>query len=57
MGFLSDVVGGFANFGSSALSAYVGWKHQKEAMQNRHQWEVSDASDRKSTRLNSSHRT
>lgn len=42
MGFLSDAIGGIANLGSSALSAYVGWKHQKEVMQNRHQWEVSD---------------
>lgn len=43
MGFgLADVIGGVANFGSSALSAYFSWKHQKEAMQNRHQWEVSD---------------
>lgn len=43
MGFsLSDAIGGLANIGSSAVSAYVGWKHQKEAMQNRHQWEVED---------------
>lgn len=43
MGFpLAEAIGGFANLGSSALSAYFGWKHQKEAMQNRHQWEVAD---------------
>lgn len=43
MGFsLSDAVGGVLNFGGSALSAYYSWKHQKEAMQNRHQWEVAD---------------
>lgn len=34
--------GAALNIGSSALSAYYGWKHQKEAMQNRHQWEVED---------------
>lgn len=43
MGFaLSDAIGGIANLGSSAVSAYFSWKHQKEAMQNRHQWEVAD---------------
>lgn len=43
MGFgWAEAIGGAANFGSSALSAYFGWKHQKEAMQNRHQWEVED---------------
>lgn len=43
MGFpWAEAIGGVANLGSSALSAYVGWKHQKEAMQNRHQWEVAD---------------
>lgn len=43
MGFgWAEAIGGAANFGSSALSAYVGWKHQKEAMKNRHQWEVED---------------
>lgn len=43
MGFpLAEAIGGVANLGSSALSAYFGWKHQKEAMQNRHQWEVND---------------
>lgn len=43
MGFgWAEAIGGVANFGSSALSAYFSWKHQKEAMQNRHQWEVSD---------------
>lgn len=43
MGFpLADVIGGVANLGSSAVSAYFSWKHQKEAMKNRHQWEVDD---------------
>ena len=43
MGFpWAEAIGGAANFGSSALSAYFGRKHQKEAMQNRHQWEVAD---------------
>lgn len=43
MGFsLAEAIGGVANLGSSALSAYFGWKHQKEAMQNRHRWEVAD---------------
>lgn len=43
MGFpWAEAIGGAANLGSSALSAYFGWKHQKEAMQNRHQWEVAD---------------
>lgn len=43
MGFsLSEAIGGIANLGSSAASAYFSWKHQKEAMQNRHQWEVND---------------
>lgn len=43
MGFgLADAIGGIANLGSSAASAYFSWKHQKEAMQNRHQWEVAD---------------
>lgn len=43
MGFpWAEAIGGVANLGSSALSAYVGWKHQKEVMQNRHQWEVED---------------
>lgn len=43
MGFgLAGVIGGAANFGSSALSAYFSWKHQKEVMKNRHQWEVED---------------
>lgn len=37
-----EAIGGAANLGSSALSAYFGWKHQKEAMKNRHQWEVED---------------
>lgn len=34
--------GAVLNIGSSALSSYFNWKHQKEAMQNRHQWEVDD---------------
>lgn len=43
MGFpWAEAIGGVANFGSSAMSAYFGWKHQKEAMKNRHQWEVED---------------
>lgn len=43
MGFpWSEAIGGIANLGSSAASAYFSWKHQKEAMQNRHQWEVED---------------
>lgn len=43
MGFpLAEAIGGVANLGSSAMSAYLSWKHQKEAMQNRHQWEVAD---------------
>ena len=43
MGFhLAEAIGGAFNLGSSALSAYFNWKHQKEVMQNRHQWEVAD---------------
>lgn len=43
MGFpWADAIGGAFNLGSSAVSAYFSWKHQKEAMQNRHQWEVAD---------------
>lgn len=43
MGFpWAEAIGGAANLGSSALSAYFGWKHQKEVMKNRHQWEVED---------------
>lgn len=34
--------GAALNIGSSALSSYYSWKHQKEVMQNRHQWEVDD---------------
>lgn len=34
--------GAALNIGSSALSSYFSWKHQKEVMQNRHQWEVND---------------
>lgn len=43
MGFpWAEAIGGVANLGSSAMAAYFSWKHQKEAMQNRHQWEVAD---------------
>lgn len=43
MGFpWAEAIGGVANLGSSAASAYFSWKHQKEAMRNRHQWEVAD---------------
>lgn len=43
MGFpWAEAIGGAANLGSSAMAAYFGWKHQKEVMQNRHQWEVAD---------------
>lgn len=43
MGFpWSEAIGGAFNLGSSAVSAYFSWKHQKEVMQNRHQWEVAD---------------
>lgn len=43
MGFpLAEAIGGAFNLGSSAVSAYFSWKHQKEVMQNRHQWEVGD---------------
>lgn len=43
MGFpWTDAIGGALNLASSAASAYTSWKHQKEVMQNRHQWEVAD---------------
>lgn len=43
MGFgWAEAIGGVANLGSSAVSSYFNWKHQKEVMQNRHQWEVAD---------------
>nr|DAG83717.1 MAG TPA: DNA pilot protein [Microviridae sp.] len=43
MGFpWAEAIGGAANLGSSAFSAYFSWKHQKEVMKNRHQWEVDD---------------
>lgn len=43
MGFpWAEAIGGAANLGSSAISAYFSWKHQKEVMKNRHQWEVED---------------
>ena len=38
----ASLAGGAANLGSSAVSAYFSWKHQKAVMQNRHQWEVDD---------------
>lgn len=38
----AEAIGGAANLGSSAVSAYFSWKHQKEVMKNRHQWEVED---------------
>jgi hypothetical protein len=38
----ASLAGGAANLGASAVSAYFSWKHQKEVMQNRHQWEVAD---------------
>lgn len=43
MGFgWAEAAGAVANLGSSAVSAYFSWKHQKEVMKNRHQWEVED---------------
>lgn len=36
------LAGGAASIGTSALASYFNWKHQKEVMQNRHQWEVND---------------
>lgn len=43
MGFgWAELAGGVANVGSSALASYFNWKHQKEVMKNRHQWEVED---------------
>lgn len=43
MGFgWSQAASAFGNLGSSALASYVNWKHQKEVMKNRHQWEVED---------------
>lgn len=43
MGFpWAEAIGGVANLGSSAVGAYFSWKHQKEVMKNRHQWEVED---------------
>lgn len=38
----ASLAGGAANLAGSAASAYFSWKHQKEAMKNRHQWEVED---------------
>ena len=42
MSFWAAAAGAALNIGSSALSSYFNWKHQKEVMQNRHQWEVND---------------
>lgn len=42
MSVWSAVAGGAASFGTSALASYINWKHQKEVMKNRHQWEVED---------------
>lgn len=43
MGFgWAEAASAIGNLGSSALASYVNWKHQKEVMQNRHQWEVED---------------
>lgn len=39
---LAEVIGGVANLTGSAVSSYFSWKHQKEVMKNRHQWEVED---------------
>lgn len=38
----ASLAGGAANLTGSAVSAYFSWKHQKEVMKNRHQWEVED---------------
>lgn len=38
----ASLAGGVANLTGSAASAYFSWKHQKEVMKNRHQWEVED---------------
>lgn len=38
----SALAGGIASIGTSAMASYYSWKHQKEVMQNRHQWEVND---------------
>lgn len=38
----ASLAGGVANLTGSAVSAYFSWKHQKEVMKNRHQWEVED---------------
>lgn len=43
MGFgWAAAAGAVTNLGSSALSSYINWKHQKEVMKNRHTWEVED---------------
>lgn len=39
---LATIGGAALSGGSSALSSYLSWKWQKEAMKNRHQWEVED---------------
>lgn len=38
----ASLAGGAANLAGSAVSSYFSWKHQKEVMKNRHQWEVED---------------
>lgn len=38
----ASLAGGAANLTGSAVGAYFSWKHQKEVMKNRHQWEVED---------------
>lgn len=38
----ASLAGGVANLTGSAVSSYFSWKHQKEVMKNRHQWEVED---------------
>jgi hypothetical protein len=43
MGFgWAEAASAVGNLGSSALASFVNWKHQKEVMKNRHQWEVED---------------
>lgn len=43
MGFgWAEAASAVGNLGSSALASYINWKHQKEVMKNRHQWEVED---------------
>lgn len=42
MSVWSALAGGVASIGTSASASYFNWKHQKEVMKNRHQWEVDD---------------